>query len=50
MAVRILSSERLNDDVTPWIKAFVNARKWVEGKTAEVKAEKKARSIAGFLY
>ena len=24
--------ERLNDDVTPWIEAFVNARKWVESK------------------
>ena len=23
-------SERLSDDVTPWIEAFVNARKWVE--------------------
>ena len=22
-----------NDDVTPWIDAFVNARKWVESKT-----------------
>ncbi len=25
--------QRLDDDVTPWIKAFVNARKWVEKKT-----------------
>ena len=25
--------ERLQDDVTPWIEAFVNARKWVEAKT-----------------
>ena len=25
--------ERLQDDVTPWIEAFVNARKWVEEKT-----------------
>ncbi len=25
-------SERLRDDFTPWMKAFVNARKWVEGK------------------
>jgi phosphoribosylformylglycinamidine synthase len=24
---------RRNDDVTPWIDAFVNARKWVESKT-----------------
>ena len=24
---------RLSDDVTPWIEAFVNARKWVEDKT-----------------
>ncbi len=24
--------ERRNDDVTPWIKAFVNARKWIENK------------------
>ena len=23
---------RRNDEVTPWIEAFVNARKWVEGK------------------
>ena len=22
-----------NDEVTPWIEAFVNARKWVEEKT-----------------
>ena len=21
-----------NDEVTPWMEAFVNARKWVEGK------------------
>ncbi len=25
-------SERKNDDVTPWIKAFVNAREWIEIK------------------
>lgn len=25
-------TERTNDDVSPWIEAFVNARKWVEGK------------------
>ncbi|MGN1237176.1 MAG: phosphoribosylformylglycinamidine synthase, partial [Bacteroidaceae bacterium] len=25
--------ERLQDDVTPWIEAFVNARRWVEEKT-----------------
>ena len=24
---------RLKDDVTPWIEAFVNARKWIEEKT-----------------
>ena len=24
--------EKLKDDVTPWIKAFVNARKWIEEK------------------
>jgi phosphoribosylformylglycinamidine synthase len=22
--------DRRNDDVTPWIKAFVNAREWIE--------------------
>ena len=26
---------RLSDDITPWIEAFVNARKWVEQKTQE---------------
>ena len=26
--------ERLQDDVTPWIEAFVNARKWVEAQSA----------------
>ncbi|MDE7387204.1 MAG: phosphoribosylformylglycinamidine synthase subunit PurQ, partial [Muribaculaceae bacterium] len=26
-------SSRLNDEVTPWIQAFINARKWVETKT-----------------
>jgi phosphoribosylformylglycinamidine synthase len=25
-------AEKINDDVTPWIKAFVNARKWIEKK------------------
>ncbi len=25
-------ASRLNDDVTPWIEAFVNARKWIEDK------------------
>ena len=25
-------AERRNDDVTPWIEAFVNARKWIENK------------------
>ncbi len=24
--------ERSNDEVTPWMEAFVNARKWIEGK------------------
>jgi len=24
---------RKNDEITPWVEAFVNARKWVEGKT-----------------
>ncbi len=24
--------EKLRDEVTPWMKAFVNARKWVEEK------------------
>ena len=26
-------ADRRNDDVTPWIEAFVNARKWIEEKT-----------------
>ncbi|MCX6333496.1 MAG: phosphoribosylformylglycinamidine synthase [Bacteroidia bacterium] len=26
-------ADRKNDDVTPWIKAFVNAREWIEEKT-----------------
>ena len=26
-------ADRRNDDVTPWIEAFVNARKWIENKT-----------------
>jgi phosphoribosylformylglycinamidine synthase len=25
-------ANRRNDEVTPWIEAFVNARKWVEEK------------------
>ena len=25
--------DRLNDDVTPWVEAFVNARRWVEEHT-----------------
>ena len=25
-------AERLSDDITPWVEAFVNARKWVEKK------------------
>ena len=24
--------DRRNDEITPWIEAFVNARKWVESK------------------
>ncbi|MCD8302533.1 MAG: phosphoribosylformylglycinamidine synthase [Prevotellaceae bacterium] len=24
--------ERQNDEITPWVEAFVNARKWIEGK------------------
>lgn len=27
--------DRRNDDVTPWIEAFVNARKWVESKVVK---------------
>ena len=27
-------NQRKNDEITPWIEAFVNARKWVEGKKA----------------
>ena len=26
-------NERKDDEITPWIEAFVNARKWIEGKT-----------------
>ena len=26
--------DRKNDEVTPWIKAFVNAREWIEGLTS----------------
>lgn len=26
-------TSRLNDDITPWIDAFINARKWVEQHT-----------------
>ncbi len=29
----IPTDRRNNDEVTPWIEAFVNARKWVEAKT-----------------
>jgi phosphoribosylformylglycinamidine synthase len=25
-------ADHLNDEVTPWIEAFVNARKWIENK------------------
>ena len=28
----VYPAERQNDDVTPWMEAFVNARKWVEMK------------------
>jgi phosphoribosylformylglycinamidine synthase len=27
--------DKRNDDVTPWIKAFVNAREWVEKSSAD---------------
>ncbi|TAL64123.1 MAG: phosphoribosylformylglycinamidine synthase, partial [Bacteroidetes bacterium] len=27
-------TDKKNDEVTPWIKAFVNAREWIETKTA----------------
>jgi len=27
-------NQRKNDEITPWIEAFVNARKWIEGKKA----------------
>ena len=27
-------SDRIKDDVTPWIKAFVNAREWIETKNS----------------
>jgi phosphoribosylformylglycinamidine synthase len=27
--------QRANDEVTPWIEAFVNARKWVEQNIAK---------------
>jgi phosphoribosylformylglycinamidine synthase len=26
-------ADRLADDITPWVEAFVNARRWVEEKT-----------------
>jgi phosphoribosylformylglycinamidine synthase len=26
-------AERQNDEVTPWIEAFVNARRWIEQHT-----------------
>jgi phosphoribosylformylglycinamidine synthase len=32
--------ERRSDDITPWMKAFVNARKWVEGKTGKDRCKK----------
>jgi phosphoribosylformylglycinamidine synthase len=25
--------DRQNDEVSPWIEAFVNARKWIQEKT-----------------
>jgi phosphoribosylformylglycinamidine synthase len=27
-------SDRRHDEVTPWIKAFVNARLWIEAKVS----------------
>ena len=29
-------AEHINDDFTPWVEAFVNARKWVEEKVKEL--------------
>lgn len=28
-------ASRRNDEVTPWIDAFINARKWIEEKVAK---------------
>jgi len=28
-------ADRRNDEVTPWIEAFVNARKWIERFASE---------------
>ena len=30
MKILLSADERWNDQITPWIEAFVNARKWVE--------------------
>ena len=29
-------AERKDDEVTPWIEAFVNARKWIEGVLPQI--------------
>ena len=31
-------AERRNDEITPWVEAFVNARKWIEKTMGETKA------------
>lgn len=33
-------ADKKNDEVTPWIKAFVNARKWIEERKSPGKANK----------
>jgi len=35
-------NQRKNDEVTPWIEAFVNARKWIEMKTVRVSFTRKS--------
>ncbi|HEY9124036.1 MAG TPA: phosphoribosylformylglycinamidine synthase subunit PurQ, partial [Bacteroidales bacterium] len=32
-------ADRKNDEVTPWIEAFVNARKWIEKKATTLKSK-----------
>lgn len=32
-------SERTNDEVTPWIKAFVNAREWIKAQSSGLRAQ-----------